>query len=205
YAAFHAGQPSPLPALAVQYADYAARQREGLKGEALERPLAWWKRTLAGMHALELPTDRPRPATASHRGDVVGFEIDADLTRRLKELARRERATLFMTLLAAFQVLLHRYSGQEDVAVGVPVAGRSAPEVEPLIGFFVNMLVMRGDLSGQPGFDVLLGRVRQQALDGYEHQELPFERIVMEFRARPSDDAQSAVPGCRSPCTTRGR
>ena len=111
----------------------------------------------------------------------MGFEIDADLTRRLKELARRERATLFMTLLAAFQVLLHRYSGQEDVAVGVPVAGRSAPEVEPLIGFFVNMLVMRGDLSGQPGFDALLGRVRQQALDAYEHQELPFERIVMEL------------------------
>ena len=181
YAAFHAGQPSPLPALAAQYADYAVRQREGLKGEALERALAYWKRTLAGMHTLELPTDRPRPATASHRGDVVGFEIDADLTRRLKELARRERATLFMTLLAAFQVLLHRYSGQEDVAVGVPVAGRSAPEVEPLIGFFVNMLVMRGDLSGQPGFDALLGRVRQQALDAYEHQELPFERIVMEL------------------------
>ncbi len=181
YAAFHAGQPSPLPALAAQYADYAMRQREGLQGEALEKPLAYWKRTLAGMRMLELPTDRPRPAAADHRGDCVTFEIDADVTRRLKELARRERATLFMTLLAAFQVLLHRYTGQEDIAIGVPTAGRSAPGLEPLIGCFVNMLVMRGDLRDRPGFDVLLHRVRQQALEAYEHQELPFDRLVQEL------------------------
>lgn len=181
YAAFHVGQPSPLPELAMQYADYAMRQRDGLQGEALEKPLAYWKRTLAGMRTLELPTDRPRPPAADHRGDCVTFEIDADVTRRLKELARRERATLFMTLLAAFQVLLHRYTGQEDIAIGVPTAGRSAPGLEPLIGCFVNMLVMRGDLRDRPGFDVLLHRVRQQALEAYEHQELPFDRLVQEL------------------------
>ncbi|CAG0974790.1 enterobactin synthetase component F [Burkholderiales bacterium] len=181
YGAFHAGRPSPLHELPMQYADHAVRQRGRLEGDALEKPVAYWKRALAGLPELELPTDRPRPPRPDHAGARVTFVVDADLTRRLKELARRERATLFMTLLAAFHVLLHRYTGQEDIAVGVPIAGRSEPELEPLIGFFVNMLVMRGDLSGQPGFDVLLGRVRRRALEAYEHQELPFEKLVMEL------------------------
>ena len=178
YGAFRASRPSPLPELPLQYADHALRQREELAGDALGAPLAYWKQALAGLSPLDMPTDRPRPALASHEGGIVRFEVDAGLVQALKALARRERATTFMALLAAFQVLLHRYTGQEDIAVGVPIAGRSRPELEPLIGFFVNMLVMRTDLGGRPGFDALLRRVRQRALEAYEHQALPFETIV---------------------------
>ena len=178
YGAFRAGRPSPLPELPLQYADYAVRQREELGRETLAAALDYWKQALAGLSPLDLPTDRSRPALASHEGGIVRFEVDAGLAQALKALARRERATTFMVLLAAFKVLLHRYTGQEDIAVGVPIAGRSRPDLEPLIGFFVNMLVMRADLGGRPGFDALLRRVRQRALADYEHQALPFETIV---------------------------
>jgi len=173
-----------LPGLAVQYADYAVWQREWLQGEVLEQQLAYWKPALAGLAVLELPADRPRPAVASFRGGRTSFAVDAELTQRLKDLGRAERATLFMTLLAAFQVLLHRYSGQEDIAVGAPIAGRVRPELGGLIGFFVNTLVLRGDLSGDPSFSDYLGRVRARALEAYAHQDLPFEKLVEELHPK---------------------
>lgn len=184
YAAHARGEASGLPALPVQYADYAVWQREWLQGEVLEQQLAYWKPALAGLPVLELPTDRPRPAFATFRGERIVFEIDEALTRRIKDVGRAERATLFMTLLAAFQVLLYRYSGQEDVAVGVPIAGRVRPELSGLIGFFVNTLVLRGDLSGDPSFTAYLARVRSRALEAYAHQDLPFEKLVEELHPK---------------------
>ena len=178
YGAYIRGEACPLGELPVQYADYADWQRERLTGGALRRLLAYWKPALAELPTLELPTDRPRPPVASHRGGRITFEIDETLTRALKELCRREGATLFMTLLAAFQVLLHRYSGQEDIAVGAPVAGRHRQVLEGLIGFFVNTVVLRGDLRGLPAFDTYLARVRRTALDTYAHDDLPFEKLV---------------------------
>jgi len=181
YEAFDRGLPSPLRALPVQYADFAVWQREWLQGPVLERHLDYWRGALADLPALELPFDRPRPAVASARGGRVRFTIDPTLTFALKALALREGATLFMTLLAAFQLLLQRYSGQDDIAVGVPIAGRSRPELEGLIGFFVNTLVLRGDLSGDPSFVDYLARVRACSLDAYAHQDMPFERLVQEL------------------------
>ena len=186
YDAFHRGQASPLPPLPVQYADFAVWQRERLQGAALTRQLEYWRNTLADLPSLELAWDHPRPATASARGGRVQFTIEPALTAGLKSLALREGATLFMTLLAAFQVLLHRYSGQDDIAVGVPIAGRNRPELESLIGFFVNTLVLRGTLSGDPTFLEYLGRVRERSLDAYAHQDLPFEKLVEELA--PSRD-----------------
>ena len=151
YAAFAAGRPSPLPELPVQYADFAVWQRSWLHGEVLEREIAFWRRQLAGLPPLlELPTDRPRPAVQSFRGAARPVRLPAGLTRQVEALGRREGATLFMVLLAAFQALLARYSGQDDLAVGSPVAGRNRVEIEGLIGFFVNTLVLRGDLAGEP-------------------------------------------------------
>ncbi len=178
YGAYRRGEASPLAELPVQYADYALWQREWLQGQVLEEQLAYWRQALAELPVLDLPTDRPRPMLASYRGARQAFEIGDELTRGLKALGRREGATLFMTLLAAFQVLLYRYSGQTDIAVGVPVAGRSRPELEGLIGFFVNMLVLRADLSGAPSFKEHLARVRERALDAYAHQDIPFEKLV---------------------------
>ncbi|HEY0015276.1 MAG TPA: amino acid adenylation domain-containing protein [Longimicrobium sp.] len=179
YDAHRRGDPSPLPDLPVQYADYAVWQREQLQGDALDRQLAYWRERLAGAPALlELPTDRPRPAEKSYRGDGVPVELPPELTERLAALARREGATLYMVLLAAFQVLLAKYAGTDDVSVGSPVAGRTRREVEGLIGFFVNTLVLRTDLSGDPPFRDLLWRVRQATLGAYENQDVPFERLV---------------------------
>jgi amino acid adenylation domain-containing protein len=186
YDAFQRGLASPLPPLPVQYADFAVWQRESLQGAVLERLLDYWRGALAGLPAVELPFDRPRPAVASASGGRVAFAIDAALTSALKALGLRKGATLFMTLLAAFQVLLHRYSGQDDIAVGVPIAGRNRPELEGLIGFFINTLVLRGDLSSDPSFADYLARVRARALDAYAHQDLPFERLVQELA--PSRD-----------------
>ncbi|HEY7944242.1 MAG TPA: amino acid adenylation domain-containing protein [Casimicrobiaceae bacterium] len=184
YGAFRRGEASPLAPLPVQYADFAVWQREWLQGPVLQRQLDFWRSTLADVATLELPFDRPRPAVASARGGSVRFTIDGALTSALKALSLRERATLFMTLLAAFQVLLHRWSGQDDIAVGVPIAGRSRPELEGLIGFFINTLVLRGDLSGNPSFVEFLARVRQRSLDAYAHQDLPFEKLVEELAPR---------------------
>ncbi|HLM54865.1 MAG TPA: amino acid adenylation domain-containing protein, partial [Pyrinomonadaceae bacterium] len=183
YGAYAAGLPSPLPELEIQYADFAAWQREWLRGEVLEKQLAYWRRKLGGAPpVLELPTDRPRPASQTFRGASLQFSLPRDVSERLKALAREEGSTLFMTLLAAFQLLLARHTGQEDVVVGTPIANRKRAEVEPLIGFFVNTLVLRTDLSGRPTFRELLGRVRETTLGAYANQDLPFERLVEELR-----------------------
>jgi amino acid adenylation domain-containing protein len=172
---------SPLPPLAVQYADFAVWQRGWLQGEVLRRQLAWWRERLGGAPpTLELPTDRPRPAVASSRGASHGFRLPADVTRGLRSLARREGATLYMVTHAALDLLLSRWSGQEDMVVGSPIANRTQVGTEGLIGFFVNTLALRIDLSGDPSFQELVRRVRETALGAYAHQELPFERLVEE-------------------------
>ncbi|HEU0302211.1 MAG TPA: condensation domain-containing protein, partial [Longimicrobium sp.] len=182
YGAFSRGLPSPLPELEVQYADFAVWQREELAGEGLREQMDHWTRALAGAPApATLPADRVRPETPTHRGAVHVFRLPAGLDDALRALSRREGATLFMTLLAAWQGLVHRYSGQDDVAVGTPIANRTQPEVEPLIGFFVNMLVMRASLADDPPFRALLARVRESALGAFAHQDMPFERLVEEL------------------------
>ena len=172
------GRQAQLPPLPIQYADYALWQRERLQGQLLERELGYWRKRLEGLSTLELPTDRPRPPRPSYRGASQSVYIDARLSGALKRLARAQRCTLFMTLLAAFATLLQRYSGQADIAVGSPIAGRNHSQVEGLIGFFVNTLVLRTDASGNPSFLELLARVRENALEAYAHQELPFEKLV---------------------------
>ena len=183
YEGFSTGKPASLPELPIQYADFALWQRECLSGEVLESNLAYWKQQLGGeLPVLELPTDRPRPPVQTYRGARQSFELSKDLTDELNALSRREGVTLFMTLLAAFKVLLYRYTGQEDVIVGSPIANRNWAEIEGLIGFFGNTLVLRSDLSGTPSFRELLGRVREMALGAYAHQYLPFERLVEELQ-----------------------
>src|SRR5688572_6094495 len=187
YAAYREGGESPLAELAVQYADYAVWQREQLAGEVLDRQLAYWKERLAGApELLELPTDHPRPPVQTYRGASVPVELSPELLERLQALGRSEGATLYMTLLGAFQVLLSKYAGSEDVVVGSPIAGRTRKEVEGLIGFFVNTLVLRTDLSGDPGFREILRRVREATLGAYEHQEMPFEKLVAELQPERS-------------------
>ncbi|WP_164020351.1 non-ribosomal peptide synthetase, partial [Pyxidicoccus trucidator] len=179
YEAFSQGQPSPLPELPVQYADFAAWQRQWLQGEALEAQFSYWRQQLAGApQVLELPTDRPRPATQSYRGASLWRLMPKALSQALAALCQREGVTSFMALLAGFQSLLSRYSGQTDIVVGTDIAGRTHADTEGLIGFFVNQLVMRGDLSGDPSFRELLGRARQVALGAYAHQDVPFEELV---------------------------
>ncbi|WP_420130680.1 amino acid adenylation domain-containing protein [Longimicrobium sp.] len=182
YAAHAEGRDPELPPLAVQYPDYAAWQREWLTGARLERQIGWWRERLAGVPVLELPTDRPRPATPSFRGGAVEFRVDAQVARRVDDLARAEGATRFQLLLGAFQLLLARWSGQDDVVVGSPVAGRGRPETEGMIGLFVNTLALRTDLSGDPAFREVIGRVRETALGAVAHQDVPFERLVDELR-----------------------
>ncbi|HEU4559433.1 MAG TPA: amino acid adenylation domain-containing protein, partial [Longimicrobium sp.] len=187
YAAYREGRESPLGELAVQYADYAIWQREQFAGEVLGGQLAYWRERLADAHALlELPTDHPRPPVQTHRGATAPVELSPELQERLQALGRSEGATLYMTLLSAFQVLLGKYAGSDDVVVGSPIAGRTRGEVEELIGFFVNTLVLRADLSGDPGFREVLGRVREVALGAYQHQEVPFERLVAELQPERS-------------------
>ncbi len=178
YGAFSADQPSPLPDLPIQYADYAVWQREWLEGEVLERQLAYWKQQLAGIGKLLLPTDRPRPISQSQNGATCSFVMDTNVTQGLKKLAEEQGATLFMVLLAAFQTLLYRYSGQDDIAVGTPTAGRSSADTESLIGFFINTLALRGDLSGAPSFTELIQRAKDVMLDAYAHEDIPFEKLV---------------------------
>ncbi len=179
YEAYAHGKPSPLPELAIQYADYAHWQREWLQGEVLDKQLGYWKQQLAGAPAvLELPTDYPRPAMQSFRGAHQSLTLARELTAELKALTQREGVTLFMALLAAFQTLLSRYSGQDEIVVGTPIAGRNHAETENLIGFFINTLVLRTDLTGNPTFVELLSRVREVTLGAYAHQEVPFEKLV---------------------------
>jgi amino acid adenylation domain-containing protein len=187
YQAFLRGKPSPLADLPIQYADYARWQRKHLQGERLESLLDYWKRRLEGCpHLLDLPTDRPRPAVASFRGAHQLVAPSRKFSDAVKALGQQERATPFMTLLAALQTLLYRYIGQEDICVGTPVTGRNRGETEGLIGFFVNTLVIRTDLSGDPSFRELLGRVRESALGAYAHQELPFETLVEKLQPERS-------------------
>ena len=178
YEAFTNGHESPLAELPIRYSDYAFWQRERLRGDVLDGLLGYWTGRLAGVPALELPTDRPRPAMRTARGEMRGFRVPAATASAIRLQGRREGTTPFMTLLAAFQVLLSRYTGQEDFAVGSPVANRNRAEVEGLIGYFINMLVLRADLSGDPSFRELLKRVRGESLGAYDHQDLPLERLV---------------------------
>jgi len=178
YGAFAAGQPSPLPELPIQYADYSVWQKKYLSSEVLEKKLEYWKQQLAGLETLELPTDRLRPAVKTTNGAAIPLNLPAELTGKLKDLARQETATLYMLLLAAFQVLLFRYTDQADVAVGSPVAGRTRSETESLIGCFINNLVLRTDLSGDPAFTQLLQRTKEVTLEAFAHQDVPFEKLV---------------------------
>jgi amino acid adenylation domain-containing protein len=187
YRAFSAGEPSPLAELPVQYADFAAWQREWLQGEVLETQLAYWKRHLGGkLPVLELPTDYPRPIIQTFQGAQQSLVLSRNLREALQTLSQREGVTLFMTLLAAFQTLLHRYTGQDDLVVGSPIANRTRAETEDLIGCFLNTLALRTDLSGNPSFAQLLARVREVALAAYAHQDLPFEKLVEELQPERS-------------------
>jgi amino acid adenylation domain-containing protein len=187
YAAYAAGREPQLPPLPIQYADFAVWQRAWLQGDVLERQLSYWREQLDGAPVLDLPTDRSRPPFATFRGADAPLVLPAELSGRLRTLGEGEGCTLFMTLLAGFSVLLARYSGKHDVVVGAPVAGRTRPETEGLIGFFVNSLVLRTDLSGDPTFRQLLGRTRDVALDAYANQDVPFELLVEELQ--PERDA----------------
>ena len=182
YKAFSQGEGTLLTELPIQYADFATWQRQWLQGDVLERQLAYWKKQL-DRHppVLQLPSDRPRPKVKTFRGASSSFSIPLDLTKKLKALSQKEEVTLFMTLLAAFKTLLYRYSGQEDILVGSPIANRNQKETEQLIGFFVNTLVLRTNLSGNLTFRDLLLRVKQVALEAYDHQDLPLEKLVEEL------------------------
>jgi amino acid adenylation domain-containing protein len=187
YEAFSLGLPSPLPELPIQYADFAYWQCQWLSGEVLKQQLGYWKQQLENSPPiLDLPTDHPRSAVRQLRGASYCFELPAPLTESLRALSCRENATLFMTLLAAFKALLYRYTGQEDIVVGSPIANRNRSEVEPLIGFFVNMLALRTQLSGAMTFRDLLAHVRETCLGAYAHQDLPFEKLVAELRPERS-------------------
>ena len=179
YPAFCAGQPSPLPALPIQYADYAIWQRQWLQSEACSRQVQYWQQQFAELPPpLELPSTQSRLAGDSVQGCRTPFYLSPEMTQKLRQLSREVGATLFMTVLAAYAVLLYRYSMQEDLTIGVPVANRDRAEIQPLIGFFINTLALRLDLRGKPTFRTLVGRVRQTVLNGKEHQDLPFDKLV---------------------------
>ncbi|HYG09453.1 MAG TPA: condensation domain-containing protein, partial [Pyrinomonadaceae bacterium] len=179
YAALVRGEESPLAELPMQYGDYAVWQREYLRGEVLEEQMGYWRERLGGeLPVLEIPTDFPRPAVQSFRGGKQHLLLELERSRALKALSQREGVTLFMVLLAAFQTLRYRYSGQTDLIIGTPIANRNRHETEQLIGFFVNTLAIRNDLSGNPTFRQLLRRVKEVMLGAYTHQDVPFEKIV---------------------------
>ena len=178
YEAYSTGKPAPLPELSIQYADFAHWQQQWLQGDRLATHLAYWRQQLANVSPLQLATDWPRPALQTFRGARHPLAISAALLQALHDLSRRHGVTLFMTLLAAFQLLLHRYTDQDDIVVGSLIANRNRVETEGLIGFFVNTLVLRTDLSGNPSFRELLDRVREVALGAYSHQDLPFEKLL---------------------------
>jgi hypothetical protein len=183
YEAFDHGRPSPLKPLPIQYADYAVWQREWLTGDALEQQLEYWRRQLASApQLLELPTDRPRPAVQTFRGARRSLELGVDLSERLNQLSQTEGVTLFMTLLAGFYTLLHRYTGQDNIVIGSPIATRRQVETEELIGCFVNTLALHADLSDNPRFQTLLKRVREITLGAHLYQDLPFDILVDELQ-----------------------
>jgi len=191
YRSFAAGLPSSLSPLPIQYADFAVWQRAWLQGEVLEKQLDYWISQLGGASTLELRTDHPLPTTLSRRSAVQRFRLPAELSSALVALSGQEGVTLFMTLLAAFQVLLYRYTGQEDILVGTDSANRSRLETENIIGFFVNLLVLRTDLSGKPSFQEVLRRVREVVLGAYAHQDAPFELLVEKL---VSDHSPNRIP-----------
>src|SRR4051794_840191 len=212
YEALLAGQQPDLPRLPIQYGDFARWQREWLSGEVLDGQLNYWKDKLSGAPpVLNLPVMRSRPPTQTMNGEHAVSELSPPLTRALKELSRKEGVTLFMTLLAGFKTLLYRYSGEQDIVVGSPIAGRNRAELENLIGFFVNSLPMRTSLEGRPSFRQLLARVKETALSAYAHQDLPFEKLVegvqpprslshtpifqMMFALQNQPSAKFALPG----------
>ncbi|MDJ0897246.1 MAG: amino acid adenylation domain-containing protein [Xenococcus sp. MO_188.B8] len=179
YQAFAAGEPSPLPELPIQYADFAVWQRQWLRGEVRETQLNYWKQELDGApELLQLPTDRPRPSVQTFRGTTQSFTLNTELSQKLQTLSRKSGTTLFMTLQAAFATLLYRYSGQSDILIGSPIANRNRSEIEPLIGFFVNTLVLRTRFEEHPSMMSLLAQVRETTLKAYEYQDLPFEQVV---------------------------
>ncbi len=182
YEAYSIGKPSPLAELPIQYADFAVWQRQWLKQEILESQLDYWKQKLADLPILQLPLDHPRPAVGTFRGARQCLVLSKDLTEALKTLSQQEGVTLYMTLLAAFKTLLYRYTGQDDIVVGTFSANRNRPELEGLIGYFLNTLVLRTDMSGTPSFRELLGRVRQVTLGAYAHEDLPFEKLVQTLQ-----------------------
>ncbi|HYP26767.1 MAG TPA: amino acid adenylation domain-containing protein [Blastocatellia bacterium] len=183
YEAFLRGEDSPLPELPIQYADYSVWQREWLQGEVLDRQLSYWKQKLGGAPpVLELPTDRPRPAIQTYRGESQSLELGHSLTASLRQLGRQEGVRLFMLMLAAFKVLLYRLSGQRDIAVGTPIAGRNRAEIEGLIGFFVNTLVMRSEIKGEHSFKEVMRREKEVVLEAFAHQDVPFEKLVLELQ-----------------------
>lgn len=186
YTATLQNQPSPLPELPIQYADFAVWQKKYLKGETIENQLNYWKQKLRDLRQLQLPTDHPRPPVQTFNGAGIPINIPADLTSKLRKLTQKQGATLFITLLAAFKVLLYRYSGQESIAVGSPIANRNRSEIEGLIGFFVNSLIMHTDMGGKPSFTEVLNRVKQTSLEAYSHQDIPFEKLVEELQPERS-------------------
>jgi amino acid adenylation domain-containing protein len=181
YTAFNKRKPSPLPELPLQYADFAHWQRNWLQGDVLNGQLSYWKRQLEGLPLLELPTDRPRPAVQSNRGRGEYITLSKAASQSLRDLSQRKEVTLFMTLLAGFKALLYRYTNQQDIIVGIPIANRNRGEVEGLIGFFVNTLVLRTRLSDEMSFSHLLDSVKEVALGAYAHQDIPFEKLVEEL------------------------
>ncbi len=187
YEAFSSGNPSSLPELPIQYADFAVWQRQWLSGEVLETQLNYWLSQLQGApDLLQLPTDRPRPSVQTYQGKSHSFSLDTELTRKLQTLSRESGTTLFMTLLAAFATLLHRYSGQEDISIGSPIANRNRKDIESLIGFFVNTLVLRTRFEDNPSIKDLLARVRETTLKAYEYQDVPFEQLVEALQPQRS-------------------
>ena len=183
YEAFAQGRPSPLAPPPVQYADYAQWQRESLTGDVLEGQLRYWKEQLGGLRpVLELTTDRPRPESQDFGGAALSFRLTPEFSSALRAFCRREGATVYMTLLAAFQTLLQRMTGQDDLAVGAPIAGRNRAETEGVVGFFVNTLVLRARFAGDPTFRELLAQVKETTLGAYAQQDLPFERLVEELQ-----------------------
>ncbi|WP_435587113.1 amino acid adenylation domain-containing protein [Micromonospora aurantiaca (nom. illeg.)] len=186
---YRGGEP---PALPIQYGDFAVWEAQELDGPQARAHVDYWKQRLAGITPLELPLDRPRPATQTYRGDFVEFQLDPAATEALNTLTRDSGGTLFMTLLAAYQVLLARHAGQDDFAIGASVAGRSAPELENVVGMFINMLPLRADLADDPTFAELLERTRRTVLDGFEHAEVPFAKVVHEL-GLPRDVSRSPV------------